>query len=56
LQQLPLGAAQPLLTGGALVTLTFASVWWLHEPLTPTRVGGTLLVLIGAVLLSVPAR
>ncbi|MGY2896931.1 DMT family transporter [Deinococcus sp. UYEF24] len=55
LQRLPLGIAQPLLTGGALMTVTLASVWWLHEPLTPARMGGTVLVLIGAVLLSLPA-
>lgn len=56
LQRLPLGVAQPLLTGGALITVTLLSATLLHEHLGALRLAGVALVLLGALLLTIPAR
>jgi multidrug transporter EmrE-like cation transporter len=52
----PLSLAYPIVVGLSLVLLGGLSALWLGETLTPTRLAGTVLVILGVALLAAPAR
>lgn len=52
LQMLPLNLAHPVMTGGAIVTVSLASWLWLSEAWSLPRVAGVGLMLAGMFLLS----
>lgn len=52
LKLFPLNVAHPVLTSGALLTVTAASVVVFHEPLPPTTLLGLAFLVVGVVLIA----
>jgi multidrug transporter EmrE-like cation transporter len=55
LARLPLNVAHPILTAGAVATVTLLSVLIFNEPLHATRLVGIALVIVGVVLITLRA-